>query len=909
MSSSQPSTPTSPLPQYGFSTDIDFDSLVKTNRFLFRVYTPKHQLHTSDDTDLFFVAPKFDERYALSPKELTWQSNDRLPVSQTATFEDIARHMDWTKRSTSAYISTSFSFIWSIWEALRRYHQNVKKDVEIAVIDATLLAGKAATAVQILRKAESYQRKREYWKWYRFAQESQSVLVHECIAKNAVYASIPLLQLLEKLPSYFLRPDAAPRDSPLAAIAWDYKEKKPNYRQFCQQMSNNFLQSSQDVRLRDTTTGSVRLAAVFLRPWFHIMVSNNSFELAIATLRDLASSIARWPGQWWARDHSEMWDLIKNMAIALAEEIRQEQRVQAGARRRQPTEDHLERFVRHYQDQIDLEERTNSSDPHSPTSVKSIFSSPIEDLPPAVSSVRRRQSLVLTIPWSTGPGSSSPSPSPPESLFSARNRHFPRHIMGSLADASDLLWAQRSIDTEPRSRTLSMPELVAPPSPLSETGSFYSPSGPSSPVVAASELPASSPVSSPQSSPKLPASELPSDSGLFVEIPPRSPSLVPIDATISEPSQSQADSEAPLPSLDEVETLTPLDTSRAVFSLPSKLSPIPESPDAVLLPPLPDSPVGVALPSISQRLSDPPLSPSKVPLPDSSVPPVFIPLPDHGHDDIRVEHEEHEEHDEYDHDHTLCLPLGSCPSPSPSTTSTLPNTPTGNKLSLPHTPTSSRPASPSNSPRKLTSPQKRRKGSHLASVSESMTLVPSEDESGQVSLSASVEMPLTQSGCTQGEEDKGAASDGSSDSTSDADGWQSAATSLGASADGDASDSGTESEDEEDEDQGGFFSFYNHYYPIRLFPLSFIPSSASRSKKGKRRERKKGKQKVHEGPEPRSADAGTIVDHDAGRHSPARRRFTSVEKASCLVTGFLFGAVITWAMLSPPRRTLITNLT
>jgi len=144
----------SPLPQYGFVADIEFDSLVKHNPFLFRVYTPKKRSPFFDDTDPFFIGPKFDEHFTLSSHELSESLSCSLdPISLTSTYDDVARHMDWTTRSSSPYISTSFSFIWSVWEALRRYRTNVKHDIEIAVIDATAVSDKAVTALHLLRKS------------------------------------------------------------------------------------------------------------------------------------------------------------------------------------------------------------------------------------------------------------------------------------------------------------------------------------------------------------------------------------------------------------------------------------------------------------------------------------------------------------------------------------------------------------------------------------------------------------------------------------------------------------------------------------------------------------------------------------------------------------------------------------
>ena len=140
----------SSLPQYGFDTCVDFDTLLKSNHFLFRVYTPRERSPFFDDTDPFFIAPKFNERYNRSPLE---PSHNDVSYYR-GTYDDVVKHMDWTSRSSSPFISTSFSFIWSIWEALRRYHQGIKKDIQIAVIDAAALSGRAATAIELLRKSD-----------------------------------------------------------------------------------------------------------------------------------------------------------------------------------------------------------------------------------------------------------------------------------------------------------------------------------------------------------------------------------------------------------------------------------------------------------------------------------------------------------------------------------------------------------------------------------------------------------------------------------------------------------------------------------------------------------------------------------------------------------------------------------
>ena len=147
------------LPQYGFGPTLDFADLVGSNQFLFRVHTPKERSPFFDDTEPFFIAPKFDERYRnITPGGLKdWELDDRTAIAN-ATYQDVARHMTWTTRSSSPYISTSFNPIWSIWEAVRRYHHGVKQDVEIAIIDAHAVSDRAITAVSLLSKASS----REY---------------------------------------------------------------------------------------------------------------------------------------------------------------------------------------------------------------------------------------------------------------------------------------------------------------------------------------------------------------------------------------------------------------------------------------------------------------------------------------------------------------------------------------------------------------------------------------------------------------------------------------------------------------------------------------------------------------------------------------------------------------------------
>ena len=140
---------------------------------------------------------------------------------------------------------------------------------------------------------------------------------------------------------------------PFDRLAWDYTERKPSYRQFCQDMSTRFLRMPDEHRLRDTTAGSVRLAIVFLRPWFHKMV-HEDFALATSKLRELTFVVAQWPGQWWVRDHVEIWELIQVMANTVGEEIREKRKYESfeEVKTLQSIVDDLESLVRQYEGQI-----------------------------------------------------------------------------------------------------------------------------------------------------------------------------------------------------------------------------------------------------------------------------------------------------------------------------------------------------------------------------------------------------------------------------------------------------------------------------------------------------------------------------------------------------------------------------
>ncbi|EPQ50847.1 hypothetical protein GLOTRDRAFT_112617, partial [Gloeophyllum trabeum ATCC 11539] len=259
------------LPQYGFGPELSFEKLVEQNPFLFRVYTPRPLGPFFDATDAYFLGESFQGEDDQSIPDLNLLPRSRSVKESifAATYADAVRHLDWTTKSTSPFVSTSFSFAWAVWEACRRYKLNVKHDVHIAVIDARALVGRAVTAIELLRNGSAKERHSDHWKFYRFATESQDVLVYGYIPGSAVLSSIPLVSILDSLPSYFLRPvpdTSLNKDiSALSRLTWEYTQKKSTYRHFCKQMSENFLRMNPECRLRDTTAGSIRLAVRLLR--------------------------------------------------------------------------------------------------------------------------------------------------------------------------------------------------------------------------------------------------------------------------------------------------------------------------------------------------------------------------------------------------------------------------------------------------------------------------------------------------------------------------------------------------------------------------------------------------------------------------------------------------------------------
>lgn len=144
-------------------------------------------------------------------------------------------------------------------------------------------------------------------------QDSQSVLIFHSVRKRAVLASLPLRPLLDSLPAYF-RPGPCDMHMP-----WLGSTHKHSYSSFCREMNARFLRQDDSTRLHSATTGSLRLACSFLRPWLSRPFVEQ--DHLISMVSSLALHIAHWPARIWSIEHPEIEGIIAETTILLVEHL------------------------------------------------------------------------------------------------------------------------------------------------------------------------------------------------------------------------------------------------------------------------------------------------------------------------------------------------------------------------------------------------------------------------------------------------------------------------------------------------------------------------------------------------------------------------------------------------------------
>ncbi|KAJ7073490.1 hypothetical protein B0H15DRAFT_963493 [Mycena belliarum] len=240
-----------------------------------------------------FAAPKFDRRFAsetCSPR----------PAPPRPTYADAVRHLDLTRPRRMA----------------------------IAVIAATALAAHGATVVELLNAAPIPERHASHCKWCNSANESQSVLVYGAIPAHCILASVPLLRILDALPSYCLRPPSdaePPQPAPVHRVSWTYPTLRPSFRRFRRtQLAGSFMRAAPEARFRDATAGAARLAAAVLEGWTRRVLRREGHRdtaraAVVAKVSALARAVALWPA---APETVEMWPrVVREIARLVAEDV------------------------------------------------------------------------------------------------------------------------------------------------------------------------------------------------------------------------------------------------------------------------------------------------------------------------------------------------------------------------------------------------------------------------------------------------------------------------------------------------------------------------------------------------------------------------------------------------------------
>lgn len=389
----------------------------------------------------------------------------------------------------------------------------------------------------------SCRRHGEYWRWHRFAQESQCVLVYGYIPTNAVLTSIPLRSILESLPSYFLSPQPTlprprlystfstgtvqrmvwPSPEPPTPPAGSDKGKgkeKLGYLHFCASMSQRFNLESHEKRMTDATVGAVRLALAFLEPWFEGQLGvagdfDEGVEGSMQKMCELAGAIAVWPldGQDGSVDLKEVGEVIRGIVDLLTMEVRD--RILRDVERRGEVGnlygmvDHLEKIVEDYEgqmathvcrDQVGPDEEVFPESPstlgmgsdldHEQYFVPSPSGTAVHSLPPSPKAESSPLKITIPPPFIDHSASSSPSSSPlhlssfktPVTSLSPLRLHIPLPDLDYFSSSS-------SNDSSPSTPT--------------STRSFNAEPAPESCLPAPPELPSHSSPTEPPSSPEV----------------------------------------------------------------------------------------------------------------------------------------------------------------------------------------------------------------------------------------------------------------------------------------------------------------------------------------------------------------------------------------------------------------------
>lgn len=278
---------------FGFSSGQKFESLIKENRYLYRVHDANSRIPLVPGTG--FVAHKLQD---LSQPELEAKRQDIL---QNPSATEALYHIDMSK--STSYIATTFSLSWAIWKANQQANYYRCKQVKITVIDGDLGAY-ASTAVTLLARLPPALR---YDMSENFASIAQEVLVYAFIPEEAILATIHWDQVLPALPSWY-REDGKLREG-------KHDQNYPTNRFKVRSRFEAFVNAFNTLKLGDDSETaihlqSIRLAIAMMEDSINHLTSVIRLEFIENIITDIAAEICRWPSRQFTplRDETKMWE-------------------------------------------------------------------------------------------------------------------------------------------------------------------------------------------------------------------------------------------------------------------------------------------------------------------------------------------------------------------------------------------------------------------------------------------------------------------------------------------------------------------------------------------------------------------------------------------------------------------------
>ena len=276
---------------FGFSNSQTFGSLIKENRYLYRVHDIESR--TPLVPVIVFVAHKFKD---LSQAELEAKRQSILQNPSATEAFDHAR----MSKSTS-YIGTTFSLSWAIWEANQCADYRGNNQVKITVIDGHRLGAYASTAVMLLRRHQS---EWDFGMLKNFANLAQEVLVYAFIPDEAILATIQWDRVLPALPSWYREGDKLCEGKPDK----DYPKKHFKSRS----RFEAFVEAFKALKLVEAAIPiqSIRLAIAVMEDRINHLTSVVDLDLIENNIIDIAAEISRWPSRLDdpLRDETKKWE-------------------------------------------------------------------------------------------------------------------------------------------------------------------------------------------------------------------------------------------------------------------------------------------------------------------------------------------------------------------------------------------------------------------------------------------------------------------------------------------------------------------------------------------------------------------------------------------------------------------------